>query len=113
MAKNANPDFIRGMNLTKEEIETLERHLDILERANKNSAEFLSSGQARFTPVALLVVAVAKFVYDVYQDYGAMARDPREFQDQFKRIVKELRRIEDAGDDLPGLDVYARLRADL
>lgn len=106
-------DFIKGMNLTKGEIDTVERYMGLIEQADKNKLEFLNSNQVAFTPAALLVVAVAKFAYDVYQDYGSVAVDPDTFQQQFKLIAQELHRIECVSDDLPGLDVYASLREEL
>lgn len=106
-------NFFKDMKLTKNEIQTFEKYVGVMERAQKNSVEFINSEALAFTPAALLVVAVAKFVYDVYQDYGAVATDPREFQTHFKSIIKDLNRLEELDGDVPSLDVYARLRKTL
>ena len=110
-----NPDFIKGMNLSKVEIETFERYVDLIEKAQKNSVEFFNDKERlAFTPAALLVVAVAKFAYDVYQDYGVVARTPAEFQVHFKKVIQELCEIEAMSEEgAPNLDTYAKLRKDL
>lgn len=113
MAKTTELSFIKTMNLSREELDTVERYMGLIEQANKNSLEFLGSERIKFTPAALLVVAVAKFAYDVYQDYGKVAMEPTDFQRQFKRIAQELHRLESVSDDLPRLDIYARLREEL
>jgi hypothetical protein len=106
-------EFFKEMNLTKSEINTFEKYVTLIESAQKNGVEFLNSEVLAFTPAALLVVAVAKFAYDVYQDYGVIARDPKDFAVHFKNIIKELSKLEDLDDDAPSLDTYARLRQDL
>lgn len=106
-------EFFQEMNLSKSEIETFEKYVSIIEKAQKNSVEFINTDVLAFTPGALLVVAVAKFAYDVYQDYGAVAVDPREFQMHFKGIIKELNELENMDLDSPSLDIYTRLRKDL
>ncbi len=110
-----NPEFIKGMNLSKAEIDTFERYVDLIEKAEKNSVAFFhDADQLAFTPAALLVVAVAKFAYDVYQDYGHSVVNASDFQAHFKGVIKELCRIEEMSDKgAPSLDTFAQLRKDL
>ncbi len=109
------PDFIRNMRLSRQELDVVDRYVGIIEQATKSRLDFIrdGGGQVAWTPGALLVVAVAKFAYDVYQDYGKVAVSPDDFQLHFKSIARELAALEQAGEDSVGLDTFARLRADL
>lgn len=113
MAERENPDFIKGLNLNKEEIATLERFVDLVEKAQKDRFQFFRGQEVAFTPGALLAVAVAKFVYDVYQDYGRVAVDITTFQKHFKEVIGELREIEEMTGESGSLDTYSKLRKDL
>jgi hypothetical protein len=105
--------FFKGMKLTQAEISILDRYVGIIEQAQKNRVDFYRSGTVAFTPGAMLVIAVAKFVYDVYQDYGSIAITPEDIQRQFKSIAKELAELESRGTDAPSADIYARFRQEL
>jgi hypothetical protein len=105
--------FISGMRLTQAEVAALDRYVSMIEQAEKNRLGFINSGQVAFTPGALLAIAVAKFVYEVYQDYGKVALGPEEFQRHFKTIARELAELESMGEESLSLDVYARLRKEL
>lgn len=106
--------FMKSMNLSSEEISTFEKYVNLIERAEKNSVDFFKDKDTlAFTPAALLVVAVAKFAYDVYQDYGRIAADPADFQVHFKRVIKQLHQFESASDNAPSLDSYAIMRQEL
>lgn len=113
MENECKNDFFKDMKLSRQEIETFEKYVTTIEKAQKNGVEFLNADVLAFTPAALLVVAVAKFAYDVYQDYGTIAADPHDFQVHFKSIIKELSALESMDQDSPSLDTYARLRKDL
>ena len=105
--------FVSGMKLTQAEVDGLDRFVRTIEEATNNRLGFVNSDTVAFTPGALLAVAVAKFVYDVYQDYGVVAISREEFQAQFKSIAKELADLESAGEESLSLDTYARFRRDL
>jgi hypothetical protein len=106
-------ELVRGMRLTPAEIDVLDRYIGIIEQAAKNPVEFARSEVVAFTPVALLVVAVARFAYQVYCDYGKAMVTPEMIQTQWASIAKELVRIESAGVDALGIDSYAKLRKGL
>lgn len=106
-------DFVRGMRLTAQEVEVLDRYINLMEQASKNPADFVRTEAAAFTPGALLVVAVARFAYQVYCDYGKAMVTPEMIQSQWKDIAKELAAIESRGEQALGLDSYARLRKGL
>lgn len=111
MTENSN--FVRDMKLTQRELDVVDRYVGIIEQATKNKLDFIGGGTVAWTPGALLVVAVAKFAYDVYQDYGKVAVSREEFQSHFKSIAKELSALEAAGEDSLSLDTFSRLRNDL
>ncbi len=113
MSNLRNPEFIKGMNLNREEIATFEKYISLLEKAEKNPMDFLGGRELAFTPGALLVVAVARFAYQVYRDYGALSVNTAEFQVQFRDVIRKLTEIESMAEDFPSLDIYARLREDL
>jgi hypothetical protein len=108
-----DPEFVRGMRLTQAEVDALDRYIGIIEQAAKNPVDFARSDAVAFTPGALLVVAVARFAYQVYCDYGKAAVTPQDIQFQWKEIAKELAEIESGGLDAVGLDTYAKLRRGL
>lgn len=105
--------FVQGMRLTPREIDVLERHVGMIEQAAKNRMDFLKGDVVAFTPGALLAVAVARFAYEVYRDYGSVALRPEDLQMHFKSIAQELVELETNGEEALSLDVYARLRRDL
>ena len=105
--------FVKGMKLTPSEIAVLDRYVNLIEQADKNPLEFVASNRVAFTPVAMLVIALAKFAYDVYQDYGKVAISPEELQMHFKSIAKKLADLESGGEESLSLDTYARLRREL
>jgi hypothetical protein len=106
--------FIEKMNLSREEIATFEKYVDMMENAEKNGIKFMNDPSVlAFTPGALLFVAVAKFVYDVYQDYGAIAANPTDLQVNFKQIIKQLHVLENATEDAPSMDAYSAMRREI
>ena len=113
MSNLRNPEFIKGMNLNRDEIATFEKYISLLEKAEKHPSEFLSGQALAFTPAALLVVAVAEFVYQVYRDYGSVAVNAAEFQVRFRDVIRKLNKLESMSEDYPSLDIYAQLREDI
>lgn len=115
MSTESNPNWIREIKLSRDEIATLEKYVNVIERADKSKVDFLSSGSSefKFTPLAMLVLAVVRFVYDVYRDYGSKAFEQTEFPHVLKDVVQSLRKIESLSADNPSLDIYAKLRRDL
>lgn len=101
------------MKLSPMEISALDRHVSLIEQANKNRLDFLRSDAVAFTPGALLAVAVARFAYQVYQDYGRVAMSPEDIQSHFKDVARELAELEAGGEDSLSLDIYSRFRRDL
>jgi hypothetical protein len=108
--------FIADMNLSRDELETFEKYIDKLERAVKNPIE-ITKGGVMFTPEAALVLAVAKFAYDLYKDYKKSwlpaleeVRD-LEFEQQVKSFIQDLNRLESQADgEAASLDTYTKLR---
>lgn len=105
--------FVEGMRLTSREIDVLDKYVGMIEQATKSRVDFANSGQVAFTPGALLAVAVARFAYQVYRDYGSVALSPEEIQAEFKTIARELAELEAGGPEAMNLDTYARFRKDL
>lgn len=109
----ADSDFVTGMRLSSQEIDVLGKYVEMMEQATKDKLGFADSGAVAFTPGALLVVAVAKFVYDVYQDYGKVALSARDLQSHFKSVANELAELESVDKGSLSLDTYAKFRKDL
>jgi hypothetical protein len=104
------------MNLTREEIQTFEKYVNLIEQAEKNGISFIGEAQRQaFTPGALLAVAVARFVYDVVRDYGGfvIAQEQTDFQSAMKGIIKDLHEFDSSTEDAPTLDIFAKVRRDL
>jgi hypothetical protein len=106
-------EFVRGMRLTPAEVEVLDRYIAVIEKAAKNPVDFARSDVVAFTPVALLVVAVAQFAYQVYCDYGKAMVTPGDIQVQWKAIARRLAELDANGDAALGVDSYAKLRRGL
>lgn len=106
-------DFIEGMRLNAREIDALDRYVGLIEKAAKNRLDFVKSDEVAFTPGALLAVAVARFAYEVYQDYGSVALTPEDIQMHFKSIAQEMAELESMGEEALTLDRYAKFRRDL
>jgi hypothetical protein len=116
MSKIKKAEFFSTMNLTPQEIQTFEKYVNLIEKAEKNGVNFVHESELKaFTPAGLLVVAVARFVYDVVRDYGGFLIDQEQpdFQLIMKGIIKELGNIENSDGDAPSLDVFASVRRDL
>lgn len=110
----ANKDFFKGMKLTPEEIRTFEKYIDVIEDASKGGVNFLRSPEVlAWTPGALLVVAVAKFVYDVYQDYGVIDQT-QDLQIAMNNMIDDLNALEKSGGkDAPNLKSFAKVRKEV
>jgi hypothetical protein len=112
----ADFDFIKGMNLSREELESFEKFVDMVEKAEKNPVGFSKSDMVAFTPAAALGIAVAKFAYDAYMDYrhSWLTAPDQDFEFQVKELARGLHRVEiEANSDAPSFDTYAKLRKTL
>ncbi len=107
-------DFIKGMNLSKAELESFEHLITELEASSKSVVNIAAGGgSVRFTPAAALTVAVAKFAYDLYKDYRHSWDKvaDKDFENMFKNLIKDYHKLE-VGKKLtaPSLDSYTTMR---
>lgn len=108
-------DFFREMNLTRAEIATLERFIDLVEMVKKGDVRFFKGDGKVATDATVLYVEGANFLQDVYQIYAAegSASVRKNLQNHFKDFINRLSRIEKMSDDSPALDTYTRIKRDL
>ena len=110
MANPMDQNFISDMKLSRNELESFERLVNMAEKSEKSTIEFINSSELlAFTPAAALAVGVLNLAISVYTEYGIIAT-PGDLQHGIKRVIKKMCEIEESSPDNPSLDFYAALR---
>ncbi|MFT5254470.1 MAG: hypothetical protein ACI87N_003542 [Flavobacteriales bacterium] len=108
MGKFVDEKFVKEMKLSKSELDSFEKMINIAEKANKNTRDFIETNEYKaFTPVAALAVSVVNLTFNLF---GNVAAPNEDLQHNLKIAIKKFNELESSVDDEPGLDFYSDLR---
>jgi hypothetical protein len=110
--KKIGGEIIAEISLTDEEIDALDRALELTQMAESGKLSFPEevAQKATVLAAAALVIGVANLTFSLYTEYGKSLADRKDIGFRLKKLAGELVELERSQDGGVGVDMLSKLR---